>query len=32
VWGGLTESERAEIVRAQDRTLRVLTRKAPITS
>ena len=25
VWGGLSESERDEIVRAQDRTLRVLT-------
>jgi WhiB family redox-sensing transcriptional regulator len=29
VWGGLSESERDEIVRAQDRTLRVLTTPAP---
>jgi WhiB family redox-sensing transcriptional regulator len=28
VWGGLSESERAEIVRAGDRTLRVLTQPA----
>jgi WhiB family redox-sensing transcriptional regulator len=32
VWGGLTESERDEIVRAKDRSLRVLKTRAPITS
>ena len=26
VWGGMSESERGEFVRAQDRTLRILTR------
>jgi WhiB family redox-sensing transcriptional regulator len=29
VWGGLSESERDQIVRAQDRTLRVLAPRAP---
>jgi WhiB family redox-sensing transcriptional regulator len=29
VWGGLSESERVEIVRAQDRTLRVLMTPVP---
>src|SRR6476661_6133105 len=29
VWGGLSESERDEIVRAKGRTLRVLTAPAP---
>ena len=29
VWGGLSEAERAEIVRAQDRTLRVLSMPVP---
>ena len=29
VWGGLSESERAEIVRAQDRILRVLSMPVP---
>ena len=34
VWGGLSESDRSEIVRAQDRILRVLTTPAlrPVTS
>jgi WhiB family transcriptional regulator, redox-sensing transcriptional regulator len=32
VWGGLSESERDEIVRAQDRILRVLTPPGMITS
>ena len=29
VWGGLSEAERDEIVRAQDRTLRVLSMPVP---
>ena len=32
VWGGLTESERDEMVRAKDRTLRVLTKQTPLRS